>query len=878
MLKWARVVGLSALAATVAADVSAQPRETAIGVTGAAATEARGFPPLSPSRVLRAGTDVVANERVTTSTDGRAQMVFLDGSALTIGPDAEVVLDRFVYDPDGGGELAMSATKGVLRLVGGKISKTNPVRITVPGGTIGIRGGVGLIDLRILGEATAICLFCVGLEVSNDNGTQTILRPGFAVTLRPGQPPSTPVPVRQALLAQLLGLLEGVRGDAAGAPEMPSEQRVRVSSAEAAVAAIPLGGSLAPPAPVDTRELLREAQQNDIRPDSESSSSSSSSAPIGATGLVGRFKGSIGGPSSGSADSGTTGNVAFSDGAISGGDFTATPGGGMFRAPASSGSFSFTSSGTTSPLGPVSGTGMFDASANFLFLSGRLENTPFERFFLFGGAPTPAAAIPSSGITAFSLGQDPIMQTNLPFLSAAVGGSLPGTVSPAFILWNGSVPGGQRSFGQSSFGLSDPTGTHTSALATLVGQVPGGGAPFVQGALRGSFRSSASAVPTFVTGPVASADGGDGSDFFGQNAPSYLVLESAAVDANDVTGARGIIPRPTPTTFGTTYFPNNLASSIALPHGVGAARTAETQNGWLAGAGYLFSTGGTLTQVAQLFNSSSGPNNVTLTRDPATNQALATFGIQVPVGTNVTLKLGAQTASDLGRSAFIDNARILMIEAANPGFDQGSLQFAAAPAYMVTNDLVAASALLPSGVTPCTCDFMTWGLWGADLVRQNGQVTRIHLAQFVTGRVTSAAELAGLTSVGMATFNGHVIGTALVGAGAIPGAVYETGGRFTMSWNFASPGGAISITQFDPRQFGPGGATINFNGVGPTGGNQFVQFAGGATGSPAGFSGSSIIGNFNNGTVLAQGVSGRVDINNNTGMNYRYFGVFLGQR
>ena len=54
-----------------------------------------------------------------------------------------MVLDEFVYDPaTGSGKLAMTATKGVFRLVGGKISKSEPVTLKTPTATIGIRGGM----------------------------------------------------------------------------------------------------------------------------------------------------------------------------------------------------------------------------------------------------------------------------------------------------------------------------------------------------------------------------------------------------------------------------------------------------------------------------------------------------------------------------------------------------------------------------------------------------------------------------------------------------------------------------------------------------------------------------------------------------------------
>ncbi len=104
---------------------------------------ATGTPPAQDERVLTVGTNVFTQERIVTGERGQAQMLFLDESALTIGPNSDMVLDEFVYDPDAQtGSLVINATKGVFRLVGGKISKKNPVLLKTPTATIGIRGAL----------------------------------------------------------------------------------------------------------------------------------------------------------------------------------------------------------------------------------------------------------------------------------------------------------------------------------------------------------------------------------------------------------------------------------------------------------------------------------------------------------------------------------------------------------------------------------------------------------------------------------------------------------------------------------------------------------------------------------------------------------------
>jgi len=66
---------------------------------------------------------------------------------MMIGPNSDLVIDRFVYDPaTGTGQLAMTATKGVMRYVGGRLSKLeNAVTIHTSTATIGVRGGIVLV-------------------------------------------------------------------------------------------------------------------------------------------------------------------------------------------------------------------------------------------------------------------------------------------------------------------------------------------------------------------------------------------------------------------------------------------------------------------------------------------------------------------------------------------------------------------------------------------------------------------------------------------------------------------------------------------------------------------------------------------------------------
>src|SRR5262249_18274202 len=110
--------------AAIAAAIPAAAQDQKVGVNGAVNAEATGTPPGRATRQLVVGQEVVFNERLVTTSAGQTQVIFLDKSALTIGPNSDVTVDQFVYDPNTEtGKMAMSATKGVLRYVGGKLSK-----------------------------------------------------------------------------------------------------------------------------------------------------------------------------------------------------------------------------------------------------------------------------------------------------------------------------------------------------------------------------------------------------------------------------------------------------------------------------------------------------------------------------------------------------------------------------------------------------------------------------------------------------------------------------------------------------------------------------------------------------------------------------------
>src|ERR1700719_2239389 len=102
----------------------------------------------SPLKQLVIGQDVIFKERIVTETGGQTQVLFVDESSMSIGPNSDMVIDEFVYDPNAGtGKLAASLTRGVFRFVGGRLSKQdNAGTMQTPSATIWIRGGMILVE------------------------------------------------------------------------------------------------------------------------------------------------------------------------------------------------------------------------------------------------------------------------------------------------------------------------------------------------------------------------------------------------------------------------------------------------------------------------------------------------------------------------------------------------------------------------------------------------------------------------------------------------------------------------------------------------------------------------------------------------------------
>ena len=169
------IVALTLLSGFAGDQVAAQE---AIGTVSRIQGEASGKHG-SATRALAVNASVILNETVTTGAAARLEVTFKDNTRLTLGENAKLTLDRYVFNPAAGRGTIRFRVVGALRFLSGQVSKLarSDVSVTTPVATIGIRGTEfwgGPIDDQVLG----VFLIEGAVRVSNAAGARILNRPG----------------------------------------------------------------------------------------------------------------------------------------------------------------------------------------------------------------------------------------------------------------------------------------------------------------------------------------------------------------------------------------------------------------------------------------------------------------------------------------------------------------------------------------------------------------------------------------------------------------------------------------------------------------------------------------------------------------------------
>ncbi len=209
------------------------------GKVSAVNLDATGTPPRGATRTLTIGANIIVKERVRTAASGSTQILFPDQSALNVGANSDMVIDEYYYNPTAkSGNIVASATKGVLRYIGGQISHTSGATITTPSAVLGIRGGIVTVmlplppslaasDPSLAGLSGELVIAHFGTITVKNNVSQILLRPGFATVVSSANTPiSAPFRLSDATLQYIMQILTSHTRQTGGVTHVPTNQSI----------------------------------------------------------------------------------------------------------------------------------------------------------------------------------------------------------------------------------------------------------------------------------------------------------------------------------------------------------------------------------------------------------------------------------------------------------------------------------------------------------------------------------------------------------------------------------------------------------------------------------------------------------------------------
>lgn len=205
------------------------PAATTVGNTTIVIKEVRGiFEEKARQLVLEDG--IYLNEVIQTAAESATEITFKDKTSISVGPNSNITLDKFVYDPDPAkSKMVMSLGKGVFRFVTGDMPSQS-YEFKTPVSTLAVRGTTFTIVVLENGD-TNFTVEDGQLEITNCNSiTLSLNQPGQSSTVRSlptggcTEPsPAGPQPAEfQALITEMdIALLSDVAPAAGGGPPTP---------------------------------------------------------------------------------------------------------------------------------------------------------------------------------------------------------------------------------------------------------------------------------------------------------------------------------------------------------------------------------------------------------------------------------------------------------------------------------------------------------------------------------------------------------------------------------------------------------------------------------------------------------------------------------
>lgn len=164
------------------------------------------------AKVLVLSGNEVRGQRISTGPDELLQVLFADGTALTVGRNSEATIDSFVFNPsENTATLEATLARGAFRFIGGRTTETpDGVSLRTPFGTLAIAQASADISLGGEGEPPHFDLIFGGSLTLSRGGSELarVRQPGYSIAPDEGGGPSaavtkTPTEWRKTMIEKL---------------------------------------------------------------------------------------------------------------------------------------------------------------------------------------------------------------------------------------------------------------------------------------------------------------------------------------------------------------------------------------------------------------------------------------------------------------------------------------------------------------------------------------------------------------------------------------------------------------------------------------------------------------------------------------------------
>ena len=110
------------------------------------------------ARTIKIADQVFFAEEITTRADAKTVLEFRDGSTLELGPNSNVLIDKFVFNPvESTSEKSVRITQGLFRYTSSFVAKSSTAEIKTPTATM---GAPGRCAMRVRTQASRSVITC----------------------------------------------------------------------------------------------------------------------------------------------------------------------------------------------------------------------------------------------------------------------------------------------------------------------------------------------------------------------------------------------------------------------------------------------------------------------------------------------------------------------------------------------------------------------------------------------------------------------------------------------------------------------------------------------------------------------------------------------